>query len=82
MMKNNDNSVASIRPKHYRGSTGTVWASNDIQNRIKQPELHEIDDNGHDIAARKVFAAITMYIRYYYMENYRNKGLRSPDNSS
>ena len=38
---------------------------NDIQNRIKRPELHQIDDNGHGIAARKVFAAITMYIRYY-----------------
>ena len=64
LVVNNDNSVASIRPKHYRGSTKTVWASDDIQNRIKRPELQEIDDNGHDIAARKVFAAITMYIRY------------------
>ena len=62
LVVNNDNSVASIRSKYYRGSTGTVWASDDIQNRIKRPELHEIDDNGHNIAARKVFAAITMYI--------------------
>ena len=29
----------------------------------------EIDDNGHDIAAQKVFAAITMYIRYYIDTN-------------
>ena len=69
LVVNSDNSVASIRPKHYRGSTGTVWASDDIQNRIKRPELHEIDDNSHDIAARKVFAAITMYIRYYIDTN-------------
>ena len=69
LVVNNDNSVASIGPKHYRGSTGTVWASDGIQNRIKQPELHEIDDNGHDIAARKVFAAITVYIHYYIDTN-------------
>ena len=65
LVVNNDNSIASICPKHYRRSTRTVWASGDIQNRIKRPELHEIDDNGHEIAERKVFAAITMYIRYY-----------------
>ena len=36
---------------------------------MKRAELHEIDDNGHDIAARKVFAAITIYIRYYIDTN-------------
>ena len=64
LLTNNDNSVASIRPKHCRGSTRTVWAY-----RIKRLEVHEIDDNSHDIAARKAFAAITMYIRYYIDTN-------------
>ena len=41
----------------------------DIQNRIERPELHEIDDNGHDVAARQVFAAITIYICYYIDTN-------------
>ena len=51
-------------------------AGDDIQNRIKRPELHKIDDNGHDIAARKVFAAVTIYIRYYFDTN-ENKDMRN-----
>ena len=56
--------------------TKTIKQFDDIQNRIKRPELHEIDDNGHGIAARKVFAAITMYIRYYIDTN-EKEGIRT-----
>ena len=62
--------------------TETIKQFDDIQNRIKRPELLEIDDNGHDIAARKVFASITTYIRYYYMIQPKKKVLWSLNNSS
>ena len=55
----------------YQNYKAVWWHQqlDDIQNRIKLPELHEIDDNGHGIAERKVFAPITMYIHYYIDTN-------------
>ncbi len=65
-MRKDDQSVVVVRPKYYVGSSGSEWASNQIEIRHTYPHLYEMGDNlqQHSIAIRRFGACVTDYIEY------------------
>ena len=66
LMNVEDQSVVMVRPKYYVGSSGSVWASDQMDLRWKHPELYEIENNNdQSLKFRQFIAQIHDRVKYF-----------------
>ena len=65
MMLKEDHSVVTVRPKHYVGSSGSIWASETVFLRWEHPQLYEIEGSSYDPMLRKFSAMVYDHISYF-----------------
>ena len=65
MILQDDQSVVTVRPKHYIGSSGSVWASEKVFLRWEHPHLYEIDGSLYDPLLRKFTAMVRDHVLYF-----------------
>lgn len=65
MILKDDHSVVTVRPKHYVGSSGSVWASEKVLLRWEHPHLYEIEDSPFHPLLRKFTAMVRDHLVYF-----------------
>jgi len=60
-----DHSVVTVRPKHYVGSSGSVWASEKMLLRWEHPQLFEVEGSSYKSTLRKFAAMVWDYLFYF-----------------
>ena len=58
-----DESICVMRPKHFVGSSGTVWASEDRRLRFEKPQLYEVRTSEMKTAISPILHGIAVHIR-------------------
>ena len=73
-----DTSVVTIRPKHYIGSSGSVWASDYMHIRYVRPDLFEKEDSIQQtrFSTRKAAAFLSDTVNYYVMSTLEEDFMR------
>ena len=69
LIKETDQSMVTIRPKYYIGSTGSVWAGDLLKLRYEGPKLFELKENSqcYSIPVRQCLSQINDCINYFKM---------------
>ena len=69
LIKEADQSLVTVRPKFYIGSSGSRWSSDLLQMRYKNPNLLELRDNSemYTIPARRFVAQVKDTVCYFSM---------------
>ena len=67
LMRKDDQSVVVIRPKHYVGSSGSVWASDQMHIYHSHPHLYEepSEDVQRSTCVKKLAACVKDYATYF-----------------
>lgn len=65
MILKDDHSVVTVCPKHYVGSSGSVWASEKVFLRWQHPQLYEIECSQFHPLLRKFTAMVRDYLAYF-----------------
>lgn len=65
MILQDDQSVVTVRPKHYIGSSGSVWASEKVFLRSEHPNLYDIEGSSFDPLLRKFTAMVRDHVFYF-----------------
>jgi hypothetical protein len=70
LVRDMDQSVVTVRPKYYIGSSGSVWASDYIHIRHNYPQLFEKPEKRDDsihwcLAVKKFCAQVEDYVNYF-----------------
>lgn len=65
MIVKDDHSLVTVRPKHYAGSGGSVWASENVFLRWEHPQLYEVEITSLHSALRKYAAMVWDHLSYF-----------------
>lgn len=65
MILKDDHSVVTVRPKHYVGSSGSVWASEKVFLHWEHPHLYEIEGSPFDPLLRKFTEMVRDHLVYF-----------------
>ena len=65
MILKDDHSVITVCPKHNVGSSGSVWAPEEVFLRWEHPHLYEIEDSPFDPLLRKFKAMVRNHLIYF-----------------
>jgi len=77
-----DNSLVTVRPKFYIGSSGSVWASELVFLRWQHPNLFEIENpHSFSIGLRK-YSAMVRDIMFYFVDTTEQQDIEKITESS
>jgi hypothetical protein len=63
-----DQTIVTVRPKYYIGSSGSVWASETMLLRREVPQLFEVGEAGHiDCVAYHCVDFALMFMTVYFI---------------
>ena len=70
LMMTEDENICVFRPKFYLGSTGSVWASEDMRMHYEKPELYEVPSSDNILSSEfhRVSAILTNKTTHFVMQ--------------
>lgn len=77
LVKESDESHVIVRPKHYVGSTGCVWASDLMRLRYENPNMYEVHNNSNVSEMDRAICAKIHDNVYYFLDTTTDKDLNS-----
>lgn len=77
VMRKDDQSVVVVKPKHYVGTSGSVWASNEMTIYHQYPHLYEVEHQNaqHPFKVKQMACCAKNYTTYF-MDTYETEDVQ------